>query len=85
MIKLWMKITFTVDKGHPDYEYMYDEVPGVTQHTFYDTFTFRHLDAEDKVDKRIALDFAKRDLKLVAGGGYNWKHIHNAKFNYMFL
>ena len=84
MVKLWIKITYTVDKDHPDYAYMHNEEPRKTIHEYTDIYTFNTLDPT-KGDKEYALAYAKRDMKLVAGGGYNWKHIHNTRFHYKFL
>ena len=44
---------------------------------FDDTYTFddRYGFTDDD-----GVDYIQRDLKLVAGGGYNWDHIHNVTF-----
>lgn len=65
------KISFTIDKNHPDYVDSYD---GLT-FTFEDTYKLN-----DDYTEEDAVAFIKRDLKLVAGGGYNTEHIHNVTF-----
>lgn len=74
MMKYHGKITYTIDKNHPDIKY----VEGWTEEkifTFEDTYTFNNDYPEESMKEYI-----KRDLKLVAGGGYNTDHIHNIKF-----
>lgn len=68
------KISFTIDKNHPDIKY----VPDWTEDkvlTFDDEYTFN-----DDYAKEDAIIYIKRDLSLVAGGGYNTDHIHNVIF-----
>jgi len=68
------KISCTIDKEHPDIGYIKDW----TEDKFYvfdDEYTFD----DDYTEEEIAL-YIKRDLSLVAGGGYNTNHIHNVVF-----
>ena len=65
------KISFTIDKEHPDYVENYE---GLT-FTFEETYSFN-----DDYTEEEAVAFIKRDLSLVAGGGYNTDHIHNVTF-----
>ena len=44
---------------------------------FDDIYTF---DEGYGFTENDCIDYIKRDLKLVAGGGYNWDHIHNVTF-----
>ncbi len=44
--------------------------------TFSDTYTFN-----SDYTKEDAVNYIKRDLKLIAGGGYNADHIHNVTFD----
>ena len=73
-MKIHGKISYTVDAGHPDIQYIkewseskiltFDDV-----YTFDDCYTFEDVEG-----------YVKNDLSLIAGGGYNSKHIHNVKF-----
>lgn len=65
------KINFTIDKEHPDYVENYESLT----FTFEDTYSFN-----DDYTEEEAVAFIKRDLSLVAGGGYNTDHIHNVTF-----
>lgn len=68
------KISFTIDKGHPDIKYVTDwEEDKVF--TLDDVYTFN----DDYTDEEI-IPYIKRDLSLVAGGGYNTDHISNVTF-----
>lgn len=75
-MKIHAKITYTIDDGHPDIEYMPDWNAGRI-YAFEDSYIF---------DERYGYTFndvqsyIKNDLKLVAGGGYNSEHIHDVNF-----
>ena len=69
------KITYTIDNKHPDIKYVKDWHKDKVL-TFEDTYTFSDDYTEDDIYAYI-----KRDLRLVAGGGYNTEHIHNATFD----
>lgn len=75
-MKILGKIIYTIDKNHPDIKYMQDWKKGKT-YKFEDTYFF-------DPNKFFSIDHfissIKNDLKLVAGGGYDSKHIHNIKF-----
>ena len=47
-------------------------------YTYKDIYT---MDSDYFESKEEIIDYIKNDLKLVSGGGYNSKHIHNIKFN----
>ena len=69
------KITFTIDKNHPDIKY----VPDWTEDkvlTFKDIYTF-----DNNYEKESVINYIKNDLMIVAGGGYNADHIHNVTFD----
>ena len=68
------KISFTIDKGHPDIKYVNDWTEDKIL-TFADTYTFN----DDYTEESI-IQYIKRDLSLVAGGGYNTDHISNVTF-----
>lgn len=70
-------IQFTVDKKHPDYKYM--ENPNGVQE-FSDTYRFDLDILGGDVTTDEMKSYIRRDLRLVAGGGYNSDHIHNVKF-----
>lgn len=71
-------IFYTVDEDHPDYTCIKE--PEKVQ-SFTDIYTF---DMDYLGDPSITAlqSYCKRDLRLVAGGGYNSKHIHNVRFNF---
>ena len=68
------KISFTMDKNHPDIKYVGDWKEDKV-FTFSDEYTFN----DDYTEESIA-HYIKHDLSLVAGGGYDADHIHNLKF-----
>lgn len=74
MTKYHGKITYTIDKNHPDIEYLKDYTEKDV-FTYEDTYTFN-----ESYSKGFVAEYVKRDLMLVAGGGYNTDHIHNVKF-----
>ena len=79
MKKYHGKITYTIDKDHPDIKYVEDYTEEKI-FTFEDTYSFdesRNLEWQEESNIKA---YIKRDLKLVAGGGYNTDHIHNIKF-----
>ena len=73
-MKIHGKISYTVDEGHPDIQYIKDWSENKVL-TFEDTYTFNNCYTFDDME-----DYVKSDLSLVAGGGYNSEHIHNVKF-----
>lgn len=64
-------ISFTTDKEHPDVhkekDYTFSDVYKINDDCFW---------GDDDI-----ISYIKNDLSLVAGGGYNTKHIHNVKFD----
>ena len=73
-MKIHGKISYTVDAGHPDIQYIKEWSENKIL-TFEDTYTFDNCYTFDDVE-----GYVKNDRSLVAGGGYNSKHIHNVKF-----
>ena len=76
-LKYYAQIIYTIDKNHPDIKYIDGWEKGKI-YTFEDVYTFNDNYGYTKED---IISHIKNDLKLVAGGGYNSKHIHNVKFN----
>ncbi len=79
-------IHYSVDSSHPDIKYM-DASQCKKELELTDTYSFNCYDPLTNLDGKwdinnVAgmLEYIKYDLKLVAGGGYDWKHIHNIKF-----
>ena len=72
--KYYGEINFTMDKNHPDIKCVEDWTEDKV-FTFSDTYYFPVDYEKEEITSCI-----KRDLKLVAGGGYNSDHIHNVKF-----
>lgn len=73
-MKYYGKIFFTMDKNHPDIKCVEDWTENKL-YTFEDTYTFK-----GKYTKEEIMHYIKRDLMLVAGGGYNTEHIHGVEF-----
>ena len=73
-MKIHGKISYTVDTGHPDIQYIKDWSESKIL-TFDDVYTFDDCYTFEDVE-----GYVKNDLSLIAGGGYNSKHIHNVKF-----
>lgn len=79
IIKILSTIYYTVDAKHPDFKYM-ENPEGV--HEFTDCY---HFDTDYFGDASFEQykAYIKNDLKLVAGGGYDFKHIHNISFDFI--
>jgi hypothetical protein len=76
-VKYYGEIAFTMDENHSDIAYVNDWAEDKV-FTFEDTYSFKAdfvWGYEDGV-----IEYIKRDLMLVAGGGYNTDHIHNVTF-----
>lgn len=69
------KISYMIGKGHPDIKYVEDWKEDKV-FTFDDEYTF-----DDDYTEEEIIAYIKRDLSLVAGGGYNTDHIHNVMFD----
>lgn len=68
------KISYTIDKEHPDISCLEDWSEDRV-YTFEDTYFFNEHHTVDEIKSHI-----KRDLMLVVSGGYNTNHIHNVQF-----
>lgn len=69
------EISYTIDSEHPDIKCIKDWSEDKI-FTFSDTYIFDyHLYDKDEI-----ISYIQNDLRLVAGGGYNSKHIHNVTF-----
>ena len=71
-------IYYTVDSEHPDIQYIKN--PSEIQ-SFTDVYRF-DTDYLGNIDRYDMENYAKNDLRLVAGGGYNTEHIHNVTFEF---
>ena len=74
-------IKYTIDKKHKDYNCMLPypsekEIMSFTDVYSFDTEYYGNLTYEEMEN------YAKHDLKLIAGGGYDWKHVHNIQFEF---
>ena len=69
------EIKYTMDRNHPDIQYAKDWTKDKL-YSFSDTYEF---DCNYYSTEEI-MAYIVHDLKLVAGGGYNSKHIHNLAF-----
>ncbi len=78
MRKYYGKISYTIDVDHPDRKYVKDWTEDKVLE-FDDTYTFS--DYYDDCDNDEFVRYIQHDLKLVAGGGYDYEHIHNVKFD----
>ena len=71
-------IYYTVDSEHPDIQYIKN--PSEIQ-SFTDVYRF-DTDYLGDIDRYDMENYAKNDLRLIAGGGYNTEHIHNVTFEF---
>lgn len=85
MKKYSAMIMYTIDTEHPDRQYMENKSTSIIR-TYSDVYYFP---VEEKrsvwynAEKEAIINYIKRDLRIVAGGGYDSKHIHNVKFDIM--
>lgn len=73
-VKVNATIYYTMDRKHPDFQYVKDTKKELS---YMDTYIFDVGMYPTKEDRER---YMKSDLRLVAGGGYDSKHIHNVKF-----
>ena len=78
-MKYYGKITYEIDENHPDVNYVVGGWYKGKVFEYEDTYGFdeRLYSLEDH---DMFVNYINKDLKLVAGGGYNSEHIHNVKF-----
>ena len=69
-------IYYMVDNNHPDIEYI--KQPSEIQ-SFTDCY---YIDTDAFCDKDDYMSYIKNDLRIIAGGGYDTKHIHNVSFKF---
>ena len=70
------KITYTIDKNHPDYNlYPIDERDGIFEYSDIYKIDKGHFNGYEEM-----IEYIIDDLLLIAGGGYNYDHVHNVKF-----
>ena len=84
MKKITATIYYTIDRNHPDRKYMENQSTKIVR-TFTDTYLFdinnpRSLQYGATMEQMTS--YIKSDLRLVVGGGYDSKHIHNVKFEF---
>lgn len=75
------KIYYTMDKQHPDWDHVIGKNSISRIHTFDDIYRFN----SDLYDLEDMIRYMRNDLSLVAGGGYEKKHIHHVKFVFLEL
>ena len=78
-MKYYGKITYEIDENHPDVNYVAGGWHKGKIFEYEYTYGFDeqlHLPE----DHDMFVNYIKKDLKLIAGGGYNTEHIHNVKF-----
>lgn len=71
-------ITYTIDTGHPDIGCMTDWTPEKV-YTYSDTYTFDTVFFPTISDMK---HYIRRDLLMIAGGGYDARHVHNAHISF---
>lgn len=70
------KITYTIDKDHPDYNCCpLDERDGILE---YSDLYIMEEDYFNGYEEMI--EYIINDLLMIAGGGYNSDHVHHVKF-----
>lgn len=69
------KINYTMKPTHPDKDYVIGGWKPDKVYSFEDEYRF-----SDYCTNNEAMEIIKDDLRLVAGGGYNWNHIDNIEF-----
>ena len=68
------KITYCINSNHPDFAYLTDWFIGKI-YEFEDTYRI-----STDYDKEDVIEYIKRDLSLVAGGGYDTRGIYGESF-----
>lgn len=78
-MKYYGKITYEIDENHPDVIYIAGGWHKGKVFKHEDTYEFDER-LYSPEDHNMFVNYIKKDLKLIAGGGYNADHIHNVKF-----
>lgn len=63
------KLTYTIDSGHPDFACIHDWEEGKV-YVYEDVYT-----CDVDVEREKIAAYARNDMLLVAGGGYNHDHV----------
>lgn len=71
------KISYTIDAGHPDIGSMPEKFWKDKVFTYEDEY---RMDPDRFFGFDHMMETIKEDLLLVAGGGYNHRHVHNVEF-----
>ena len=74
-MKINAKISYKVKPTHPDLGDMPEHIWKDKLFTYDDEYTF-----DENWDEEDAKSYIRRDLALVAGGGYNAKHIYDVGY-----
>lgn len=77
-LQYYGKINYTMDQQHPDIQYVENWTEDKT-FSYNDTYTLDSGMYLEEPEEHIVA-YIKRDLKIIAGGGYNADHIHNVEF-----
>lgn len=75
-MKFTGKISYTIDTKHPDFEEC--NLKRGEVYTFTDTYI---MDDDYFLSTEQIINHIKHDLRLVAGGGYDYDHIHRVVFD----
>ena len=75
-MKINAKIKYKVKPTHPDLGDMPEHLWKGKVFTYDDKYTFD----DDNWDEEGAKAYIRRDIALVAGGGYNAKHIYDVEY-----
>lgn len=78
-MKYYGKITYEIDENHSDVNYIDGGWHKGKVFEYEDIYEFDER-LYSPEDHEMFVNYIKKDLKLVAGGGYNTDHIHNVKF-----
>lgn len=76
--KIKARIIYKIDSEHPDISDMPEKYWKDKFFEYEDTYTFADWYTEED-----AVAYVKTDLSLIAGGGYNSKHIHDVEYDIM--
>ena len=78
-VKYSAKIEFKVNDQHPDLDFIKDLTPWTPYavYAYKDTYYFNE---DEYPTEEGRINYIKKDLKLVAGGGYNCKGIDDVRF-----
>jgi hypothetical protein len=79
-MKFYGEINYTIDEEHPDVKYVTGGFSPDKRMSYKDEYKFDNDRYGDLPFEEFE-KYIKRDLLLVAGGGYNSDHVHNAEFN----